>query len=184
MPVADVDRLRTLEQVGLNLAQMAALFVPQLGELMLAATVTEVLSEVMTAVHDWSRGHQHEALEHVLGVAETVAVTALMAAGGGAVARGFKRSAFVDEMMPVEREDGGFWFDYLQRQHRALFEQVREPFVQQMEALYEGRESLTDADYDAQARSIAKASDEAVKATALELTRQSLTRERGQLQDQ
>ncbi|MBF8637725.1 hypothetical protein IRZ48_13465 [Pseudomonas fulva] len=112
VPVADVDRLqrlerlRTLEQVGLNLTQMAALFVPQLGALMLAATVTEVLSEVMAAVHDWSRGHQHEALEHVLGVAETVAVTALMATGGEAVARGFKRSAFVDEMMPVEQEDG------------------------------------------------------------------------------
>ncbi|NKW20185.1 hypothetical protein GS940_22105 [Rhodococcus hoagii] len=90
VPVEEVDRLRrlqrlqTLEQVGMNLAQMAALFVPQLGTMMLAATVVEVLGEIGVAVHDWSRGHQHEALEHVLGVAETVAVTALAAAGGAA----------------------------------------------------------------------------------------------------
>nr|WP_314482502.1 NEL-type E3 ubiquitin ligase domain-containing protein [uncultured Pseudomonas sp.] len=127
VPVAEVDRLQrlqrlqTLEQVGLNLAQMAALFVPQLGELMLAATVTEVLGEVGVAVYDWSRGHQHEAMEHVLGVAEVVAVTALTAVGGAAVARGFKRSTFVDEMVPVERDDAAhrLWVEDL-KPYRAV----------------------------------------------------------------
>ncbi|WP_295482971.1 NEL-type E3 ubiquitin ligase domain-containing protein [uncultured Pseudomonas sp.] len=108
VPVADVDsqvrlhRLQTLQEVGLNLLQLAAVFVPQLGQLMLAATVVQVLEELYESVHDWSRGHQHEALEHMLGVAEVVAVNALGAAGGVAVARGFKRSAFVDELVPVE----------------------------------------------------------------------------------
>ncbi|MBI6923415.1 hypothetical protein JET66_01955 [Pseudomonas putida] len=127
VPVEEVDRLRrlqrlqTLEQVGMNLAQMAALFVPQLGTMMLAATVVEVLGEIGVAVHDWSRGHQHEALEHVLGVAETVAVTALAAAGGAAVARGFKRSAFVDEMVPVELDNASprLWAEDL-KHYRAL----------------------------------------------------------------
>ena len=127
VPVEEVDRLQrlqrlqTLEQVGLNLAQMAAMFVPQLGAMMLAATVVEVLGEIGVAVYDWSRGHQHEALEHVLGVAETVAVTALTAAGGAAVARGFRRSAFVDEMVPVELDNAvpRLWVEDLSH-YRAL----------------------------------------------------------------
>lgn len=127
VPVEEVDRLQrlqrlqTLEQVGMNLAQMAALFVPELGAMMLAATVVEVLGEIGVAVYDWSRGHQHEALEHVLGVAETVAVTALTAAGGAAVARGFMRSAFVDEMVPVELDNASprLWAEDLRR-YRAV----------------------------------------------------------------
>ncbi|MBK5011651.1 hypothetical protein IAE33_003511 [Pseudomonas sp. S60] len=117
VPVAEVDaqqrlhRLQTLEGVGLNLLQMASMFVPQLGTLMLAATVGQVIEEVYQGVNDWSRGHQHEALEHMLGVAEVVAVNALGAAGGHAVARSFKRSAFVDELVPVEpnAETANLW---------------------------------------------------------------------------
>lgn len=112
VPVADVDdkvkwqRLLTLESVGMNLLQAASLFVPGLGQLFLAATVVQVLDEVYEGVVDWSRGHQHEALEHMLGVAELVAVNALGAAGGAAVARGFQRSGFVQELAPVEPQPG------------------------------------------------------------------------------
>ncbi|MGG5291114.1 NEL-type E3 ubiquitin ligase domain-containing protein [Pseudomonas shirazensis] len=117
VPVADVDdqskwqRLQTLESVGMNLLQMAGLFVPVLGQLLTAEMVVEVIKEVYEGVGDWQRGHQHEALEHMLGVAEVVAVNTLAAAGGAAVARGFERSAFVDELMPVASQPdvGKLW---------------------------------------------------------------------------
>lgn len=109
VPVADVDdnakwqRLQTFEAVGSNLLQFAGMFVPALGQLLMAEMVGEVLKEVYEGCHDWARGHQHEAVEHMLGVAEMIAVNALAAAGGVAVARGFKRSAFVDELVPISQ---------------------------------------------------------------------------------
>ncbi|NKZ98961.1 hypothetical protein GTA26_28065, partial [Rhodococcus hoagii] len=93
------------------------------------------------------------------------------------------RAAEASDDLAMDISERGFWFDHLQRQYRASFDILREPFVQQMEALYAGRESLTDAQYDTQARAIAKACDEAVKAKALELTRQALAREDEALPD-
>ncbi|MBC3420607.1 NEL-type E3 ubiquitin ligase domain-containing protein [Pseudomonas sp. RW3S2] len=101
------SRLDTLESVGSSLLQMASFFVPGLNELLLAQMVVETLTETYEGVTDWHRGHQHEALEHLLGVAETVAVNAVLVAGGKAVAQGFKRSAFVEAMVPVQTSAGG-----------------------------------------------------------------------------
>lgn len=61
--------------------------------------------------------------------------------------------------------------------HEAAFELIREPFVRQMEALYNRRQTLTDAEYDAQSRAIATDRESAICAKALELTRQALARQ-------
>ncbi|MBH3427458.1 NEL-type E3 ubiquitin ligase domain-containing protein [Pseudomonas alkylphenolica] len=101
---ASEKRVEQMKDAGLLLLNVAGLFVPVVGSLLLAQTVVQVLSETFEGVRDWSRGHRHEAMEHLLGVAETVAVGAAVTAGAGVVARGFTRSTFVDGLVPVNSE--------------------------------------------------------------------------------
>ncbi|MBJ9976574.1 hypothetical protein IAE35_13660 [Pseudomonas sp. S75] len=98
-------RLDTLESVGSNLLQLAALFVPGLNELMMGQMVVQTLHEVYEGASDWLRGHQHEALEHLFAVAEVVAVNAL-AAGAGALPNRLVRGAFLEQMAPVSTSSG------------------------------------------------------------------------------
>ncbi|WP_054884010.1 NEL-type E3 ubiquitin ligase domain-containing protein [Pseudomonas sp. NBRC 111130] len=107
VPTADVDharsqsRIEALEQVGVVLLNVLGLFVPTVGALLFTQLIGQTLAEVFEGAADWARGRDHEALEHMLGVAETVAVTAALVLGMHAVARGFPRSALVDGMEPV-----------------------------------------------------------------------------------
>ncbi|MDZ5601929.1 DUF6543 domain-containing protein [Pseudomonas sp. RP23018S] len=94
------------KSAGLALAGLAGFFVPVVGAVLLGQLVVQVLSEAFEGVQDWSYGHQHEALEHFLGVAEVVAVTAAVAGGASLVARGFARSSLVDGLQPVTLDSG------------------------------------------------------------------------------
>jgi hypothetical protein len=102
VPTADADagaaraRHAAWHAAGLDLLNLAGLFIPVVGALLLGQLVAQTLGEVFEGVKDWARGHQHEALEHMLGVAETVAATAVTV---GAVS--FLRSTFVDTLQPV-----------------------------------------------------------------------------------
>lgn len=108
VPTADADRaaararLEAWKSVGMSLANLAGLFIPVVGELLLGQFVVQTLSQVYEGAVDWHRGHQHEALEHMLGVAESLAVAAAVAGGASIVAKGFARSAFVDALEPVQ----------------------------------------------------------------------------------
>ncbi len=104
-------RLARWEGIGMGALGVAGLFVPGLGELLLAQLVVQTVRESYDGVVDWAHGHQHEAMEHMLGVAEVVAVTAATVVGAGLVARGFARSAFIDELQPVQSEaqQGRLW---------------------------------------------------------------------------
>lgn len=103
---ASTERLQALEEAGLGLLNLAGLFVPLVGALLLADMVRQTLVQACEGVEDWAQGHQHEALEHFLGVAEVVVVTAAVTAGATLVARGFTRSPFVDELQPVVNAQG------------------------------------------------------------------------------
>ncbi|MFJ4114297.1 dermonecrotic toxin domain-containing protein [Pseudomonas sp. NPDC089758] len=102
VPTADADtaaaraRHAAWHAAGLDLFNLAGLFIPAVGALLLGQLVAQTLGEVFEGVEDWVRGHQHEALEHMLGVAETVAATGVTAA-----AVSFLRSSFVDGLQPV-----------------------------------------------------------------------------------
>ncbi|WP_349976336.1 NEL-type E3 ubiquitin ligase domain-containing protein [Pseudomonas sp. WHRI 8519] len=102
VPTADADtaaaraRHAAWHAAGLDLFNLAGLFIPVVGALLLGQLVAQTLGEVFEGVEDWVRGHQHEALEHMLGVAETVAATGVTAA-----AVSFLRSSFVDGLQPV-----------------------------------------------------------------------------------
>ncbi|WP_296263891.1 NEL-type E3 ubiquitin ligase domain-containing protein [Pseudomonas sp. UBA6562] len=100
------ERLRQWENAGLALVGLTGFFIPLVGAVLLGQMVVQVLSEAFEGVQDWSHGHQHEALEHFLGVAETVAVTAAVAGGATVVARGFARSGRVDGLQPVILDNG------------------------------------------------------------------------------
>ncbi|MEX3773185.1 NEL-type E3 ubiquitin ligase domain-containing protein [Pseudomonas sp. MYb118] len=79
--------LQALLGIGMVLLNAAALFVPVLGEVMLAAAVVEMASEVYEGVEDWTQGERSEALEHLLNVVEGVVQMAAFAAGGKVVGK-------------------------------------------------------------------------------------------------
>ncbi|HGM5579393.1 TPA: NEL-type E3 ubiquitin ligase domain-containing protein [Pseudomonas putida] len=112
VPVSQLDqhehrrRIQSLEQVGLGLLQLAGLFVPVINTVLLAQFIGQTLLDVFEGAHDWARGHQHEALEHLLGVAENLAINAVLAGGVNVVARGFARSGFVEALVPVDTNNG------------------------------------------------------------------------------
>ncbi len=75
-PMRSRERHEAWKAAGLDVLNLAGLFIPVVGGLLLGQLVAQTLSEVFEGVQDWSRGHQHEALEHMLGVAEILAGTA------------------------------------------------------------------------------------------------------------
>lgn len=72
VPVTQVDedaRAQLLQQyldVGLTLANVAGLFVPGLGQLMMGVAVGQLLGEVYEGVEDWSHQHKTDALGHIV----------------------------------------------------------------------------------------------------------------------
>lgn len=121
---ASAARLKRWETLGLDLLNLAGLFVPAIGAVLLTQLVVQTASEAYEGIMHWRRGHQHEALQHLLGVAETVAVTAAAAVGVTVIARGFTRSVFVDGLEPVLTQD----------QRQRLWHRDLEPFVEQPDA--------------------------------------------------
>ncbi|MGJ7548417.1 NEL-type E3 ubiquitin ligase domain-containing protein [Pseudomonas alloputida] len=87
---------------GLDMVNLAGFFIPVVGGLLLGQLVAQTCLEVFEGVRDWSRGRQHEALGHLLGVAETLAATAATVAGVSYV-----RSAFVAGLEPVSLGKSG-----------------------------------------------------------------------------
>ncbi|MCE1117086.1 MULTISPECIES: NEL-type E3 ubiquitin ligase domain-containing protein [Pseudomonas] len=116
VPTAMVDaavssaRAKALQTAGLVLLGLAGLFVPGVGAVLLADMIRQTLQEVYAGIDDWSQGHRHEALEHLLGVAQTLAI-----AGATVGVARFVRSTFVEGLVPVQTQDGRqrLWSDDL-----------------------------------------------------------------------
>ncbi|WEK29326.1 MAG: NEL-type E3 ubiquitin ligase domain-containing protein [Candidatus Pseudomonas phytovorans] len=110
VPTADADakasreRLESWKSLGWGLLNLAGFFIPGVGALLLAQLVAQLCAQVYEGAEDWAEGHDHEALQHALGVAETVAAAAItvgVVVGAEAAGRRFVRSAFVDAMEPM-----------------------------------------------------------------------------------
>ncbi|PYC17652.1 NEL-type E3 ubiquitin ligase domain-containing protein [Pseudomonas mosselii] len=112
VPSADADRqlseerLRRWQGLGLDALGLVGLAVPVVGVALFAKMVWDTLGEVYEGAVDWHEGHQHEAMQHMLQVAETVAVTGALVVGAGVVASTL-RSGFVDALEPVNVEGAG-----------------------------------------------------------------------------
>ncbi|PRA31419.1 NEL-type E3 ubiquitin ligase domain-containing protein [Pseudomonas poae] len=116
VPVAQVDedarqqRLSSYLDAGLTLLNVAGLFIPVLGQLMMGVAMGQLLGEVFDGVEDWQHHDNARALEHVINVAETLASLAVFAAGAkglGAAKRALTSSPeFFDGMEAVKLADG------------------------------------------------------------------------------
>ena len=112
MPVAQLDRDlqrahdERLAAEGWALLNIAGLFVPSIGLVLLAVTAWELLGEVYHGIEAWHDGDAQEALDHMTHVATDLAVLAATAAGITVVRRLWTRSAAVDGMLPARLEDG------------------------------------------------------------------------------
>lgn len=98
---AAAGRLASLKKAGIGLLNLAGLFVPVVGTLLLADMARQVLGQVYEGASDWAQGHQHEALQHLLEVAGAVA-----AFGATSLAVHTLRSTFVETLEPVINEHG------------------------------------------------------------------------------
>ncbi|QXH79478.1 NEL-type E3 ubiquitin ligase domain-containing protein [Pseudomonas salmasensis] len=117
VPVAEVDEeagtalLERYVELGLTLANVAGLFIPVLGQLMLGVGVGQLLGEVYEGVEDWRHQHKAEALEHLFNVAESVGSMMLLAAGSKVVGSLFRHtpasSAAFFEQFEAVRAPGG-----------------------------------------------------------------------------
>ncbi|MGK0149226.1 NEL-type E3 ubiquitin ligase domain-containing protein [Pseudomonas putida] len=95
------DRFNAYASLGLDLLNLAGLFVPVLGEALLAVAAVQVASEVYEGYEDWRIGDREGALDHLFGVAENIAAGLLLAKGGAAAIQGLRRVAFVDGLVPL-----------------------------------------------------------------------------------
>jgi len=100
------QRLEALKSAGLDALNLAALFIPVLGEVMFAVAAVDVVSEVYKGYADWQIGDRQGALDHLFGVAENVAVGALVGVGVAGVGRVLERVPFVDALTPLHEGEG------------------------------------------------------------------------------
>ncbi|MFJ4068326.1 NEL-type E3 ubiquitin ligase domain-containing protein [Pseudomonas sp. NPDC089996] len=99
-------RLRGYLTAGLDLAGLAALFVPVLGEIMLAVNAAQIADEVYEGYEDWRLGDRQGALDHLFGVAESVVLGAVIAKAGQVAVNSLRRVAFVDDLVPICTREG------------------------------------------------------------------------------
>lgn len=116
VPTGDEDeasrraRLAGYLEMGMSVANLAALFVPVLGEMMMVVAGGQLLGETFQGVEAWAQGDMDQVLEHLGSVAENLAMLAVFAAAGKvalpAEVPSIKASSFVGDMIPVKLADG------------------------------------------------------------------------------
>ncbi|PKH17978.1 dermonecrotic toxin domain-containing protein [Pseudomonas fluorescens] len=114
VPTADVDvkareaKLAHLLEVGMLALNLVSMFVPVLGEVMLAVMAEQLLSETVAGSIEWAEGDKLAAKEHLIDVAENLAQIALMAGVGTAVSRFRAANAVpvLENLSPVTLPNG------------------------------------------------------------------------------
>ena len=114
VPTADVDakareaKLAHLFEVGMLALNLVSMFVPVLGEVMLAVMAEQLLSETLEGSIDWAEGDKRAAKAHLIDVAENLAQIAVMAGVGAAVSkfRAIKAEPVLENLSPVTLPNG------------------------------------------------------------------------------
>ncbi len=114
VPTADVDakareaKLAHLFEIGMLALNAVSMFVPVLGEVMLAVMAEQLLSETIEGVADWAEGDKRAAKAHLVDVAENLAQIAVMAGVGVAVSkfRAVKAEPVIENLSPVTLPNG------------------------------------------------------------------------------
>ncbi|MFJ4064341.1 dermonecrotic toxin domain-containing protein [Pseudomonas sp. NPDC089996] len=106
IPTADVDarvRERNLEywlDLGFNVLNVAAMFVPGLNTLMLAVGAAQIMDSVFEGISAWEEGDNQQALAQLESILINIGVVAAVGAGAAAL----KASGFVDEMQSIVKD--------------------------------------------------------------------------------
>ncbi|WP_426156891.1 NEL-type E3 ubiquitin ligase domain-containing protein [Pseudomonas sp. TSRC2-2] len=114
VPTEDVDakardaKLAVLLQFGLLAVNVVAMFVPVLGEAMMAVMAGQLLLETIAGVVEWSEGDKHAAKAHLVDVAENLALMGAMAAAGAGFNRlmAVKPEPLIESLHPVTLANG------------------------------------------------------------------------------
>lgn len=114
VPTAVVDnqamweRLKYYAEIGLDILNVAAFFVPVLGHVMLAVTAVQLVVSVYQGMEAWSVGDRRQAWEHFESVALNVGLAAAMIGAGAAarIAPKVAGSQWVDRLVPVKLPNG------------------------------------------------------------------------------
>jgi len=107
VPTAKVDhdawteRLTHYAELGLDILNVAAFFVPGLGEVMMAVMAAQLTADVYHGIEDWSIGDTDEAWGYLKSVAENLAFVAVTGAAGGKIAK-VTAPASVDGLVNVK----------------------------------------------------------------------------------
>ncbi|UVJ42451.1 hypothetical protein NVV94_17665 [Pseudomonas sp. LS1212] len=112
VPTADVDHEVWLEQVthylamGLNVVNVAAFFVPGLGEVMMGVMGAQLMSDVFHGIEAWEAGELDEAAGYMQSLSLNIAFAAGLGIVGSHVAAALKPTAFIEGLERVELPDG------------------------------------------------------------------------------
>ncbi|WP_248800862.1 dermonecrotic toxin domain-containing protein [Pseudomonas sp. MWU13-2105] len=130
VPVAAIDRqehreyLQSLGNTGLNLLNAAALFVPGLGEAMLAVAGAQMFSAIYNGIEDWRHDEREQGLKGLIGVSLNLALIG----GISLVAHRFAGAEWVSELKQVTLPGGesALWKpDLAPYEHLELAEHVK-----------------------------------------------------------
>ena len=108
VPVAEIDKrswndqVQSLENFGLNLLNVASLFVPGLGEAMLAVAASQLLQAVIHGIDDWTHQDREHAVEGLSGVVLNLAVIG----GITLVSHTFAGASLIKELPQVKLSPG------------------------------------------------------------------------------
>lgn len=91
---------------GVSLLNLAALFIPALGEVLVPVIAQQMVSEVYHGIEAWEDGRTHEAFGHFKGIVGNLALAALAHGVAGDFATTYRSDSIVDEMEPVRLPDG------------------------------------------------------------------------------
>ncbi|MCU7249445.1 NEL-type E3 ubiquitin ligase domain-containing protein [Pseudomonas koreensis] len=114
VPTADVDarvrsqKFATLLNAGMLVLTTASMFVPVLGEVMMGVMTYPILQEAFAGVIEWSEGDRKAAREHLLDVAQNLALIALTAGAGKALAKwvAVRPEPLIEDLHQVTLPDG------------------------------------------------------------------------------
>lgn len=102
-------RLDTYKTIGLDIVMFGALFIPVLGEVLMAVSALELLNGVYHGLESWAAGEQEQASDYFFDTVENLVVMAAFSTGAGATRMTFKkvRSAeFVENLWQVKTPKG------------------------------------------------------------------------------
>lgn len=114
VPTADIDaRVRAekighLLQFGMLLLNGVSMFVPVLGEVMIAVLAGQLLYETFEGAVEWSEGDRKSALGHLTDVAENLVLIGITAGAGKGIGKllSVKPVPFVEGLEPVTLPNG------------------------------------------------------------------------------